>query len=172
MKVSYCLFRASPAQHSLIQSVSFNLSFSEGHSRTSLAGGYSSQCVSCGGVLTPLINNTHPYAQSKMLASSNKLIFAYIILFFKLLHPDLNTVHDRISISIKVIIKSTQLSYLIYRQLKTPIFKAGFLKIYPNLFLHMSFFLMSFFLFKRVTWETTLTLPCFLEQFLLTIPLS
>lgn len=124
--------------------------------------------------ITPL-NNTYPYAQSKMLASSNKLIFAYIILFFKLLHPDLNTVHDRISIysiSIKVIIKSTQLSYLIYRQLKTPIFKAGFLKIYPNLFLHMSFFLMSFFLFKRVTWETTLTPPCFLEQFLLTIPLS
>lgn len=41
-------------------------------------------------------NHTHPYAQVKMLASSNKLTFVYIILFFKLLRPDINNVHVRI----------------------------------------------------------------------------
>lgn len=32
-----------------------------------------------------LFNNTHLYAQIKMLASLNKIILVYIILFFKLL---------------------------------------------------------------------------------------
>lgn len=119
----------------------FHLSFSKGDYRTPLAlwlNAYytTTAAVPASANIMPL-NNTHPYAQIKMLASSNKLIFVYIILFFNLLHPDLNTVHSRKkhidSISIKVIFKSTELSYLINRQLKTPIFKAGFLKNIPKL---------------------------------------
>lgn len=80
-------------------------------------------------VLTTCLLTTriHPYAQTK--------IFVYIILFFKLLHSGLNTVCNKIidSLSIKVILKSTGLSYLIYRLLKKTILKAGFLKNIPKL---------------------------------------